>query len=200
MLCPGQSLATFTAARIRCVAVVSSERQGGLQRSDYLVPGRLPIRAPSVGPGLAEYAGAPAGMRVFGIQLDRPLDQAQRFRIVRSCCCGGAASCRQLARRPPCWPSLMDRALAGGGFNPTGRVEAIADVTSSWMAKIRRAGGHSARPHMPSVSASISCTVTRTRLPALRTLPSTTYWTPSSRATCCTFTALPLYLNEELRR
>ena len=32
-----------------------------------------------------------------------------------------------------------------------------------------------------SDSASISCTVTRTRLPALRTLPSTTYWTPNSR-------------------
>ena len=42
------------------------------------------------------------------------------------------------------------------------------------------------------VSASTSWAVTRTRSPALRTLPSSTYLTPSSLATCCTFTAFPL--------
>ncbi len=47
--------------------------------------------------------------------------------------------------------------------------------------------------------ASISCTVMRTRCPTLRTLPSTTYCTPSSAANFCTSTARPLNLNEELR-
>jgi len=41
--------------------------------------------------------------------------------------------------------------------------------------------------------------VIRTRLPDLRTLPSTTYRTPSSRATFFTSTACPLNLNEVLR-
>ena len=39
----------------------------------------------------------------------------------------------------------------------------------------------------------------RTRLAALRTLPSSTYCTPSSRATFFTSTAWPLYLKEVLR-
>lgn len=50
-----------------------------------------------------------------------------------------------------------------------------------------------------SVCASISCTVTRTRSPTLRTLPSRTYSTSSSRATSWTFTALPLCTKAELR-
>ena len=41
--------------------------------------------------------------------------------------------------------------------------------------------------------------MTRTRLPALRTLPSTTYWTPNSRATAGTRTGLPLWTKAELR-
>jgi hypothetical protein len=39
---------------------------------------------------------------------------------------------------------------------------------------------------------SMSCPAMRTRLPDFRTLPSSTYRTPSSRPTCLTSMALPL--------
>src|SRR5262245_16416054 len=39
----------------------------------------------------------------------------------------------------------------------------------------------------------------RSRLPPFLTEPSSTYRTPSSRPTCLMSTALPLYVNEELR-
>src|SRR5262249_17949699 len=47
-------------------------------------------------------------------------------------------------------------------------------------------------PKMAPVAASISCPVTRTRSPDRRTLPSSTYRTPSSRPTCFSPTARPL--------
>src|ERR1700731_1498563 len=50
-----------------------------------------------------------------------------------------------------------------------------------------------------SVSAWLSCTVTRMGSRAFPTLPSRTYSTPNSRATSCTFTALPLCTKVELR-
>jgi hypothetical protein len=40
---------------------------------------------------------------------------------------------------------------------------------------------------------------TLTLAPALWTLPSSKYLTPSSRPTSCAFIALPLYVNEEVR-
>src|SRR6185312_3411950 len=46
---------------------------------------------------------------------------------------------------------------------------------------------------------SINCALIRTRPPALRTLPSSTCVTLSSRATFGTSTCLPLYRNEPLR-
>ena len=49
------------------------------------------------------------------------------------------------------------------------------------------------------VSASTSCAAIRTRVPALRTLPSSRYRTPSSRPISFTFTARPLYVKLELR-
>src|SRR5215831_10113770 len=45
----------------------------------------------------------------------------------------------------------------------------------------------------------MSCAVIRTRPPALRTEPSSTYRTPSSHPTCFTSTAWPLYVKLELR-
>src|ERR1700722_2464345 len=45
----------------------------------------------------------------------------------------------------------------------------------------------------------MSCPVIRTRFAALRTLPSSTYRTPSSRPTSFTSTARPLYVKLELR-
>ena len=45
----------------------------------------------------------------------------------------------------------------------------------------------------------MSCAVTRTRSPALCTLPSSTYCTPSSSLTCLVFTPLPLYLKVDSR-
>ena len=46
---------------------------------------------------------------------------------------------------------------------------------------------------------SINCAVIRTRPPALRTLPSSTWLTPNSRATLGTSTCLPLYMKALLR-
>ena len=50
-----------------------------------------------------------------------------------------------------------------------------------------------------SVSASINWTVMRTWLPAFRTLPSATYWTFISFATCWALFFASLYLNDDVR-
>ena len=54
-------------------------------------------------------------------------------------------------------------------------------------------------PQMSPLTASTSCAVMRTRFPARRTLPSTTYPAPSVRPTSRTSTLCPRNENEEFR-
>ena len=57
-------------------------------------------------------------------------------------------------------------------------------LTDIWSAR------EASPPLVPSISWALTRTVA-TRCPALRTLPSRTNLTPSSRATCCSWTACP---------
>ena len=107
----------------------------------------------------------------------------------------GAAACPPARiRTPPCspaacaWPARSTPHPACRGNTAT-----MALVNSSWSSKMSSSWRSYRSAQMcRSASASINCTVTRTRLPMRRTLPSRTYCTRNSRAMSATFAALPL--------
>ena len=89
------------------VAVVVVEGKGDFQRRPDQHLGVGTALAPVVDPGLAEHAGLPGvGVRIAGVELDRPLEQAQRPGVVLAL----AAMVQHLAGED----ALVGRHVVGG--------------------------------------------------------------------------------------
>src|SRR6266851_4075906 len=135
------------------------------------------------------------------IALNRPREQAERLHYPIVLLRGPkwySAEIEVIGGRVARWSVRTRRISAAcsvGSITPATLTATLSCSSNTSSSEPSNRSAHRCAPF----AASINCAVMRTRPPALRTEPSSTYRTPSSRPTCFTSIPWPLYVKLELR-